>query len=646
MAVDNIHTREFWLKTDKGKSFVRVSYTFNQSDDIYSLIKHFNDERWKIPVAKEDNIELYLVPWDPNNKNVPGVNIYTNLSKLIKLETRMSITDDLSNKPLIQALNGNDDTAISVKFNSGIPSGALLYATLPDVEAAGGSSSSSSSSSSSAAASNAPLGCGGNLVKEVPDPSTLTGNDPSFVIGIGIDKNYPRVRDGRMFSPWAPLPVVHHCFGKFLDIITGKGTIDEGMIPIAVEMMKSMSKFYKLENDRTEAFLQVLRKALGQTGIERIHYSSTNKNTDGSLRCKGRLVLNVEMKQEGNPSMQNEGYAIDVSGITFDQQNYCVCSTAHLEIEPQLPCLLVDIHGGTIMVVRGAYFAPPSVVFSTLATASMVTDDLQGPSLLHFVKVLQALKTATGILFESYNSVGDTLATMRMPDIFSSAGVIRPVMFGKRHAVCIDTLMEDRLAFTAMCEDGLACIPENDHTELLKEEWPELFVLKFARGRYGINQHKVAAELGHAPQLLGYREIPGGFFCVAMERLDDTWVMYDSSSSTDDVIAAVLEAYKKVFKDKNFVHGDLRPGNILVRTLVDEDGKIEVMFLDFDWAGNVGETKYPIAINQNEWSIRGLSNLAGSLIKTEHDETMLSFKNEQPKNIFCGRKRKRNDDEQ
>ena len=66
----------------------------------------------------------------------------------------------------------------------------------------------------------------------------------------------------------------------------------------------------------------------------------------------------------------------------------------------------------------------------------------------------------------------------------------------------------------------------------------------------------------------------------------------------------------------NFVHGDLIPANMLVS----KDGKIYI--IDFDWAGEVDNVKYPLFINYANNYPSGA--IGGSPITKEHDLAMLN----------------------
>jgi len=50
------------------------------------------------------------------------------------------------------------------------------------------------------------------------------------------------------------------------------------------------------------------------------------------------------------------------------------------------------------------------------------------------------------------------------------------------------------------------------------------------------------------------------------------------------------ETLKKSLKEKSFVHGDLRCQNILL------SGTSQFAVVDFDWAGEYGDVKYPLDI--------------------------------------------------
>ncbi|KAF8343363.1 hypothetical protein F5887DRAFT_1283597 [Amanita rubescens] len=119
----------------------------------------------------------------------------------------------------------------------------------------------------------------------------------------------------------------------------------------------------------------------------------------------------------------------------------------------------------------------------------------------------------------------------------------------------------------------------------------KIVLIKFAR-RYSIELHDFCLGLGHAPQILAFERLPGGWYGIAMEWIESGVPITHSESTLS---AAHLDRWKKELQDlvekfhlAGLVHGDLRDANILC--------KEESMWLiDFDWGGKDGELFYPTA---------------------------------------------------
>lgn len=113
------------------------------------------------------------------------------------------------------------------------------------------------------------------------------------------------------------------------------------------------------------------------------------------------------------------------------------------------------------------------------------------------------------------------------------------------------------------------------------------FIIKFAQ-RYAIELHDLCAKQGHAPSILAYERLPGGWLAVAMEYIEDSTSITSSGLLTQhrDRWTEELINLVKTFHAEDFVHGDLRDVNILCKNDV-------IMLVDFDWGGKVGEATYP-----------------------------------------------------
>ncbi len=123
--------------------------------------------------------------------------------------------------------------------------------------------------------------------------------------------------------------------------------------------------------------------------------------------------------------------------------------------------------------------------------------------------------------------------------------------------------------------------------------------------------------MGIAPKLRGFEDIGAGWKTVIMDALDEEYKPFDKNILPADTGERIGERLVELHQ-ANFVHGDVRDANIMVR----KDGKPGFMLVDFDWSGIIGEVRYPININKVDlWRPDDVSD--GLLIKSDHDMAML-----------------------
>jgi RIO1 family len=106
-------------------------------------------------------------------------------------------------------------------------------------------------------------------------------------------------------------------------------------------------------------------------------------------------------------------------------------------------------------------------------------------------------------------------------------------------------------------------------------------VVKFVQ-RYSLDLHLFCYNKAHAPKILGYQQLSGGWWGIAMECLPHARTL-DRPELASEIRALVDD-----FHHKDLVHGDLRECNILC---TDEKWWV----IDFDWSGVAGEVEYPHA---------------------------------------------------
>jgi serine/threonine protein kinase len=131
--------------------------------------------------------------------------------------------------------------------------------------------------------------------------------------------------------------------------------------------------------------------------------------------------------------------------------------------------------------------------------------------------------------------------------------------------------------------------------------------------------HVRCSSLGFAPTLKGFERIPGGWYIVVMDFIEDEYHNLETSPDKASFESEVRVSVESLH-EAGFVHGDIRSANIMVK----KDGSPGIMILDFDWAGLAGQVKYPMGVNDID--IRRPNGAQDNeFIMVEHDIEMLNY---------------------
>ena len=149
-----------------------------------------------------------------------------------------------------------------------------------------------------------------------------------------------------------------------------------------------------------------------------------------------------------------------------------------------------------------------------------------------------------------------------------------------------------------------------------KTEGGHRICVKFVR-RYGKDVHIWFAKKGLAPKLIAYEELPGGWFMVVMELLDESWVPLADKEDPPEGLKERIHAVISELHQDRMVHGDVRATNVIVK-----DGGLKFMLVDYDWAGSAGQVRYPRHINKAVGRPDDVED--GQPILCQHDEFMLA----------------------
>lgn len=150
-------------------------------------------------------------------------------------------------------------------------------------------------------------------------------------------------------------------------------------------------------------------------------------------------------------------------------------------------------------------------------------------------------------------------------------------------------------------------------------------IIKFVR-QYSKDAHQYCAEQGFAPKLRAYSKLHGGWFMVVMDYVGDTHEevsdMDSPSASAKKKITARTQEIVKSLHDAGFVHGDIRDTNVMVQK--EGDPAERILLIDFDWAGKIGEVKYPMNVNRAGIR-RHMEVFDGISIDPKHDDYSAEF---------------------
>jgi hypothetical protein len=374
--------------------------------------------------------------------------------------------------------------------------------------------------------------------------------------------------------------------------------------------------------------------------------------TDGSLAVtiKGTMgaedtklfVASLETKMtSGHPSRQNDVYVMSLgpyylhkerappkSAKVVTRKKFKMVLRCNKEIllrDPKLPVFLLDIHGGSLLDVRGAVFLPPHFVTHYLASVSLLGPVSDTGRMQYTARIIRALRKSFTYLQRRYDDLAEKAKHCHEfldAPTSSFADGIMPIQFFAKNAKnssssgsktdvrnvvvkCREQLTQSSsqafLAEAAVspvfhCGKGIPLYFNSD-----RKAWQTTFVVEFSRVRYGWQAHRNAADAGHAPKLLGVTRLCSDWVAVAMEHLGEGWMpLTDLPQTKRSALGmTIMRAYKNSFGTR-FVHGDIREENILVKQKEKPASSStspvshQVMFVDFDRSGFVGKTRYPL----------------------------------------------------
>ncbi|KAF8954989.1 hypothetical protein BDZ97DRAFT_1861950 [Flammula alnicola] len=414
----------------------------------------------------------------------------------------------------------------------------------------------------------------------------------------------------------APIPLLYDGFGQFLDIFDG-GTDVPGLSEVNIsELQKAvddftqkMCCFYDNEDGRRTVGLSALDcifSARTGTTIPSLHAAAI-----GSVRTYGHnvakhggvaLIAGFKNRSAGNNAIAEvelTGYVAHLHATGMEE---------HQDIfegwrVPSLGLTVVDADVRFYALVAVDHQYRLVNLTSCLSCVPSASDG-------HDRKALHRAFAAASVLQARILEDAQRFLTVPPPEIQPTA----------RRFPAVTRLPKWGLPTEYLSFQILGFHPDQQSYRLLylaETTGPEkrTIIVKFAR-EYSVELHAFCAQRGHAPCILAFECLPGGWKAIAMEYIVSGDIITKSSGLDTYRDRWTMELSQLVddFHAEGMVHGDLRDANIMCNYR-------DVMLLDFDWGGQDGQVFYPTP-NLNSELLEGRSS-DGLKITKEDDNRIL-----------------------
>jgi Phosphotransferase enzyme family len=404
---------------------------------------------------------------------------------------------------------------------------------------------------------------------------------------------------------WINIRIMHPVFSEITKAIMEGDPLPRDFV-LATRLTQVMSPHYANEAKRRDATNMVLNECLFRHILNRdVQVTGIGDyETDGSAKSFG---ITVEYKVEkaagkgSDPYMQNIAYY----GKYWASEDDTDGSKKHC-----CPWLMVEILGQEMGIAGAAYACGRICAQPISANVPFLAVPSDKDMALTQARLCMALRIGATRLRDFYENDTKKLAVSpqaRFPyPRFASFDGADSAEVEFEYISVWGGIRERKMLFEARRIDT-----------------GEKIMVKFTSA-YDPEVHLALASVGLAPKMYDIR-FETGLVMVVMEYMEDARVWTDEDGN-DPAKAKQLKQVQEVLVSRLFVHGDLRPPNVLVV----QNSKVCVV--DFDWAGKAGKAIYPVHLNPRAtWHPDAK---LGEPILPQHDEYLIEH--------LLGRKRKSN----
>ncbi|KAG1755294.1 uncharacterized protein EDB91DRAFT_285621 [Suillus paluster] len=398
-----------------------------------------------------------------------------------------------------------------------------------------------------------------------------------------------------------PVTLLEPIFAEFVDDCQNyQPTVNDNAF--VWQLLEKMPSFYPDELTRMKVFRQLLREY--DIILDASMVRSTKCITDGHLLSRDEKFVQVIL--EGKNEIGGDGAKPFAEAMLYYRK---FMEKEMGRLRSVIPCIYVIVFGAC-------------VGFAGSVFAEKVQCDVLGPIIPLFchktdipmqvmaARTFGALKIATEKLTKLYSQ---PIPRLEAEDI----GCPYP----RSYTCSSGQIQEFSYDETQMFRDRLIFFGETVGDAARKK-----ICIKFVR-YYCREAYNFCASKGHAPELIAYKPLAGGWNMVIMDALDiddgrsmqrpglyrPLSAILDRQPLKETITSLIEELHKQ-----GYVHGDVRDTNLFARD--NED----FMLLDFDWAGPIQEARYPMYVDRQD--IRRPDGARdGEKIMAEHDMDMLKY---------------------
>ncbi|KAI9449631.1 hypothetical protein BJY52DRAFT_1192401 [Lactarius psammicola] len=407
-----------------------------------------------------------------------------------------------------------------------------------------------------------------------------------------------------------PASLLYHGFGRFMDDFRSRKDIRVDQKQRDLEMRvdhfaDEMTRFYETELSRMEKGIDTLEVILG---ITLTPAAIGGVFTDGH-HCGPHKAVTCIVEFKNEPVDIEAMAMIKLIGYVARSHLQSMVRYGFKDLFRvwNVPCLGLTVVGPHVTFYSITFLGPGKWrIVSLTPTLSCVASACEGRDRMALYTAFSGALTLLHQIDEDVKRHIDTPPTLphtdrmfpyvsELPNEHTSRNVRFRIL--SRHPNTRD--YPDHHLYIAKTLD----VPEKE------------IIVKFTR-RYSIDLHNFCAERGHAPSILGFSSVPGGWFVVAMDYISPS--VYPSQSRNlvrlRDKWKGDLKTLVQSFHEANLVHGDLREPNMIC------SGET-IMLVDFDWGGRAGEVSYPHA-RLNPELTNGRESVDGKIMKDDDDRIL------------------------